>query len=92
MYPLWLIGSQLKILVEFADSETISHLKILLEVARRARPFAFSRFYLGDSNLSHHRKFESVKLSFCSLSVDFARLGLFKGYQLLYFRFSSVGS
>jgi hypothetical protein len=88
--PLWSIGSQLKNLVECADSETISHQMILLEVARRVRPFASSRFYLhhlGDSDFSHHQKCESVKLSFCSLSVDFARFGLFKGVQLLWFPF-----
>ena len=87
MYLLWAVGSQLKILVDFADFGTISHLMTLLEVARRARPFAFSRFCLGDSNLGHRRKCESVQLPFCSLSVDFARLGGFEGFQLLCFRF-----
>lgn len=81
------MGSQLKILVEFADSETISRLTILLEVARRAQPFAFSRFYLGDSNPSHRWEYEPIKLSFCSLLVDFAQLSPFTGLRLPCFRF-----
>ena len=87
MYLLLAVDSQLKILVDFADFGTISHLTTLLEVARRARPFAFSRFCLGDSNLGHHRKCESVQLPFYLLSVRFARLGGFEGLQLLYSRF-----
>ena len=86
------MGSQLKILVEFADSKTISRLTIILIVlvvagARRAQPFASSRFYLGDSNLSRHQKCELVQLSSCSLSEDLARRYLRKGSQLLYSRF-----
>ena len=86
------MGSQLKILVEFADSETISRLTIILIIlvvagARRAQPSASSRFYLGDSNPGYHQKCELVQVSSCSLSEDFARRYLCKGSQLLYSRF-----